>query len=68
VGLSPKQISIPGDLQFVSGLIRIRKQDRAPLDDLLEPMHEQIVHAHLRGPVEGSRPVHGAFPKVRPDV
>jgi hypothetical protein len=58
-------------VKFVSGMpaeIRIRTQDRAPLDDLLEPMHEQIVHAHLRGPVAGSGPVHGAFPKVRPDV
>jgi hypothetical protein len=39
--------------------IRIRTQDRAPLDDLLKPMHEQIAHAHRRGPVEGSGPVRG---------
>jgi hypothetical protein len=48
--------------------IRIRTQDRAPLDDLLKPMHEQIARAHRRGPVEGSGPVRGALPKVRPDV
>jgi hypothetical protein len=49
-------------VKFVSGMpaeIRIRTQDRAPLDDLLKPMHEQIAHAHRRGPVEGSGPVRG---------
>jgi hypothetical protein len=48
--------------------IRIRTQDRARLDDLLKPMHEQIAHAHRRGPVRrlGSGSRH--TPKVSPDV
>jgi hypothetical protein len=51
-------ISIPGDLQFVSGMTASGRRPGAARRSA-QPMHEQIGHTHRRGPVEGSGPVRG---------
>ena len=47
MALSEEELKSIGDLQLVPGMpaeVYIRTQDRTPLDYLLKPLREQIVH------------------------